>query len=240
MHWYQYTMGGLLGLAAICAALMGLATSIPREWHDCFVGFLYSCGLLAVATSFASAADLVIRRLPRWAAVPVVVVGYYELAYAFNFFGNKIDRIPAFVWTEHRSHDSMMVSATFMAGGLAVLALIDCLIQVRRGEGFKDVSYYPRISGLINCLSSTKGLLVLAIGFAVVFYAYATTAIQMASAGTPIGLFGSPAMQTCLTGWAILWIADCTGRPRRDTLWVAIAFFFFTMAALTPVSVVRE
>jgi len=242
MRRYQYTLRGFLLFSGICAGVLALAITVPQEATPYLLGFVYSFLMIMAAVVLTWPADSLLHRMPLAASIPAMLAGYFLLMSAFYLFGGAIEQSHLVFaggnWVARRARESVLWGAHFVVV-MALLTTVDAVMQFRRRDGIKDFAYYPRVAGLVKSLSLVQGRLVLIVGFLVLFGAYVMTAVEEWGARVQI-LPTEVAFGTCVLGWAVLWIADCLSRPRRSTVWVAIAFLLYGLLALPAGVIVRE
>jgi hypothetical protein len=242
MQWYQYSLGGFLIFTGLCAAVLGLIIAIPQEVVVDLAGFAYSFAVIMAAVVLASAVHALFHRMTALITIPVILVGYFFLIFAFCLVSGMIDRsclpLPK-ADSLARCAEESVLWAVRLTTTVVILISLDAVMQLRQENEIKDFAYYPRVTGLVKSLSLVRCRLVLVAGFLILFGNYALIVVEVWRAGTPI-LPLDITFKTCVWGWAVLWIADCLCRPRRIAVWVAIAFLVYSLIALPPSQIVRE
>lgn len=241
----QFTLRTLLAFVALCAVLMGVIKTIGIDIALGFCGFVFSGALVVVLLLVTHPLDRVLSR-HKYSTVPVSIpIVYAALGFIFYVFGGVIDQPhPTYAqgtWLTYRIEEAEQV-APLSAVVALVFVLVDRMIQPTRP---RDGAYYPRLGHLWRGLSSVETRLMLIVGISLVAAYYTLTVIEVwSSQQTRCGLIWPPerVFVSCHLLWGVLWITDCTNRPRGGTMVAASLFIVFALVLclLMGFGVVRE
>lgn len=238
---FRFGLTGLFGVVATCAILIAIWRLDPFAFAE--TTRLTSAFLLVGAIAYASPViELLAKRAPLAAKAPLISLWYFVIVFSFYIFAGAVDQPHIRGWLLRRSRDGALVALTC---GIAMLLFIgiDLAIQSRRSGVDADVAYYPRLSTVLQTLSYPRYRMALALGALLLIWYFAKTSVKIWRAHNEAGgLIWPPErlFTCCVVAWGVLWIVGCFGRPRRASMWVAIAFLACCLLAAPERSFVRE
>jgi hypothetical protein len=230
-------------VVTLCALAMSVVKTLGLDVVVGFSGLAWSCALVLVLALALSPLDRAIARLPYWTSFAFTPLLYCGLAFGFYVFGEAID-MPHPDYAEGtwltRGVAEGVVMLPPVGVGMLILVAIDGAIQ--RGRP-RDSGYYPRLANVWRGLRLPRVRLILIIGGALVVGYYASTVIEVWSAGQrPCGWIWPPkrVFVACQFLWGLLWLADCASRPRGGTMAAAIGYLFTALLMMPEGGVLRE
>lgn len=236
---FQFTLRGLMMFVTAWCLLLGLLVTFGSETSVAFLGFVFSMGLIACILVLTYLFEPTFLWFVNKSPVIVTPLAYFFLTLAFHLFGGIISR--PFPVRQVRdvfgSRLNVSLSAALQcAVVMLVVAAIHTAYTAWNGKPSEDDRLYcPRLVGLRAALSRRGPRAVLVVGFLLLFGEYCGTVVQWYGiVHRPHGSLYWPeqAFLTCMVGWAILWIADASARPKCATLWPAIAFLASTLCLI--------
>jgi hypothetical protein len=130
--------------------------------------------------------------------------------------------------------------------GLVVSILIPFDLAHQRGRGLApfDVTYYPTLRGLRQCLTVVPARMVLIVGLLLLAGWLAHTQLDLIRNSFWGNPHGPPRIIAAgLVAWGIVWLADCITRPKGGTYIAAMWFLLvalFILYTVEQIGIVRE
>ncbi len=228
---FQFSLRTLLMVVTLYAVALGAAKAIGLGLALEFSGLAWSFIFVLLLALSIVPFDRTISRLEGWRLFAVTAILFCCLNSAFFLFDAVVNQPHYVVVFGYEQGIEWLTRA--VAGSAVTTALTAIFLLLPVGFIFalpklrpKGHAYYPQLANVWCGLGLPHVRLILMIGGLLVVLYYAVTIIQVSwpQQGGYVRSLPPRVWISCHLLWALLWLVDCTLRPNRGMLIVAIGY----------------
>lgn len=228
---FQFGLRTLFGIVTLCAVVLGVGKALGLEVVLGLSGLAWSCGFVLLLALALVPLDRAVSRLGNWASFVFASLLFCGIAFAFLLLDAAVNQPHLFYLNDRQVRYEWLARALVSAATAlpltAVVTLLPVVIHMEsRTSHPRDRAYYPRLANVWRGLGLLRVRLILIVGSVLVLGYYAGTIMEVQSAQRVCGIVWPPPRVwiSCHLLWGLLWLADCTSRPNRGMVKVAVGY----------------